>query len=93
MDSTLEDLIRQRAYFLWLDDSASTDATYFWLIAEREVMAEVAAHAATAGERAEAAAPANRRSGENQEARRVNALVQLSPDAPYEQTATGIATG
>ena len=26
MDSTLEDLIRQRAYFLWLDDSASTDA-------------------------------------------------------------------
>ncbi|MFO1097057.1 MAG: DUF2934 domain-containing protein [Xanthobacteraceae bacterium] len=93
MDSTLEDLIRQRAYFLWLDDSGSTDATYFWLIAEREVMAEVAAQSATARERAEVAAPANRRSGENQEARRVNALVQLSPDAPYEQTATGIATG
>ena len=93
MDSTLEDLIRQRAYFLWLDDSASTDATYFWLIAEREVMAEVAAQAATARERAEAAAPANRRSGENQEARRINALVQLSPDAPYEHAATGIATG
>ena len=93
MDSTLEDLIRQRAYFLWLDDSASTDATYFWLIAEREVMAEVAAQAATARERAQAAAPASRPSGENKEPRRINALVQLAPDAPYEQTATGIATG
>lgn len=93
MDSTLEELIRQRAYFLWLDDSASNDATYFWLIAEREVMAEVAAQAATAREHAEAAAPANRRSGENQEPRRVNALVQLATGATYEQTATGIATG
>ncbi len=93
MDSTLEDLIRQRAYFLWLDDSASTDATYFWLIAEREVMAEVAAQAATAREPAEAAAQANRQSGERQEPRRINALVQLAPDATYEQTATGLATG
>jgi hypothetical protein len=74
----LEDRIRERAYFLWLDASEAGDATYFWLIAEREVLAQVAV---------EAAARLNLESAEQQSARRVNALVQLAAGANREQAA------
>jgi Protein of unknown function (DUF2934) len=74
----LEDRIRERAYFLWLDASEAGDATYFWLIAEREVLAQVAV---------EAAARLNPESAEQQSARRVNALVQLAAGANREQAA------
>jgi hypothetical protein len=39
MNLSLEDRIRQRAYFLSL--SGAGDETHFWLIAEREMTAEV----------------------------------------------------
>jgi hypothetical protein len=42
MGLTLEDRIRWRAYFLWLNDGDAGDESYYWLIAEREVLAEVA---------------------------------------------------
>jgi hypothetical protein len=48
MESTMEDRIRQRAYFLWLDNDRTGDATYFWLAAEREVLAEIEKEATTA---------------------------------------------
>ena len=42
MQLALEDRIRQRAYFLSLSGSGSGDQTHFWLVAEREVLTEVA---------------------------------------------------
>jgi Protein of unknown function (DUF2934) len=37
MKLTLEDRIRERAYFLALSGGGAGDATHFWLIAEQEV--------------------------------------------------------
>ncbi|MEZ5889596.1 MAG: DUF2934 domain-containing protein [Xanthobacteraceae bacterium] len=87
VNSNLEDRIRERAYFLWLDASKAGDATYFWLIAEREVLAQVAIEAATNLQLPQAAAKRSPGIGEHQSARRVNALVQLAPGKSREQTA------
>ena len=46
MNLSLEDRIRQRAYFLSL--SGAGDETHFWLIAEREMTAEVVTESAPA---------------------------------------------
>ena len=46
MNLSLEERIRQRAYFLSM--SGAGDETTFWLTAEREVMAEVATESAPA---------------------------------------------
>ena len=48
MKLTLEDRIRQRAYFLSLSGGRAGDETHFWLIAEREVLAEIAMESAAA---------------------------------------------
>jgi len=80
----LEDRIRERAYFLWLDASEAGDATYFWLIAEREVSAQVAM---------EAAAKPNPESAERPSTRRVNALVQLDAGSSREQVALDVIAG
>jgi DUF2934 family protein len=93
MKLTLEDRIRQRAYFLWLDGSGAGDATYYWLIAEREVSAEVALEAATALQLAETAAKPPPESADHQLARRVNALVQLAPGANREQAGVDLVAG
>jgi len=50
MNLSLEDRIRQRAYFLSM--SGAGDETTFWLIAEREVMAEVMMESAPASPKA-----------------------------------------
>ena len=42
MELTLEHRIRERAYFLSLAGGGAGDGVNFWLIAEREVLAEVA---------------------------------------------------
>jgi hypothetical protein len=84
---TLEDRIRERAYFLWLDASEAGDAAYFWLTAEREVLAQVAIEAAMLPQLPQAAAKRGPETGERQAARRVNALVQLAPGMSREQTA------
>ena len=47
MKLTLEDRIRQRAYFLSLSGGGAGDETHFWLVAEREVLTEVATESAT----------------------------------------------
>ncbi len=83
MNLNLEDRIRERAYFLWLDASEAGDATYFWLIAEREVLAQVAM---------EVAAKPNPES-ERQSTRRVNALVQLDAGANREQDVLDVIAG
>ena len=48
MRLTLEDRIRQRAYFLSLSSGGAGDETHFWLVAEREVLTEVAMESAAA---------------------------------------------
>jgi hypothetical protein len=44
--TTLEARIRERAYFLSQSGGGADDGTHFWLIAEREVLAEVAMESA-----------------------------------------------
>ena len=43
MQSTLEDRIRDRAYFISQAHGGAGDDRHFWLMAEREVLAEIAA--------------------------------------------------
>ena len=80
MKLTLEDRIRQRAYFLWLDGTGAGDDIHFWLIAEREVLAGVAMEAAVAYQLAEATEKPN-------PAQRVNALVLLKSVSNCQQAA------
>ena len=40
---TLRDRIRERAYHLWSNGSGQGDDNDYWLMAEREVLAEIAA--------------------------------------------------
>lgn len=54
MQLTLEERIRERAYFLSESAGGGGDDTHFWLIAEREVLAEIATESATAVQVAEA---------------------------------------
>jgi hypothetical protein len=54
MELTLEHRIRERAYFLSLGGGGACDGVHFWLIAEREVMAEVAMESVAASQLAEA---------------------------------------
>ena len=48
MELTLEHRIREHAYFLSLAGGGAGDGVNFWLIAEREVLAEVAMESAAA---------------------------------------------
>lgn len=43
MEQTLHDRMRERAYHLWKSGDGQGDDNHYWLIAEREVLAEVAA--------------------------------------------------
>ncbi|MGZ9086850.1 MAG: DUF2934 domain-containing protein, partial [Rhodoplanes sp.] len=54
MELTLEHRIREHAYFLSLAGGGAGDGVNFWLIAEREVRAEVAMESAAASQLAEA---------------------------------------
>ena len=54
MATTLEDRIRERAYFLSQSGGGADDGTHFWLIAEREVLAEVAMESAANSQPSEA---------------------------------------
>ena len=47
MEPTLEDRIRERAYFLSLSGGGAGDGAHFWLIAEREVLAAMESAAAS----------------------------------------------
>jgi hypothetical protein len=40
MDSSFQDRVRERAYFVWLDAGGAGPADRFWLQAEREILAE-----------------------------------------------------
>ena len=43
MEQTLQDRIRERAYHLWSNGCGQWDHNHYWLMAEREVLAEIAA--------------------------------------------------
>ena len=62
MEQALQDRIRQHAYFLWISGGGAGDETHYWLLAEREVLAEVAMKSAAAFQPAEAAAKRSPRS-------------------------------
>jgi len=81
MELSLEDRIRRHAYFLWLDGGGGAgDDVCFWLIAEGQVLAEVAVEAETARQITAAEA-------ELSPARRVNALILLESDSNCEEAA------
>ena len=54
METTLEHRIRERAYFLSQSGGGADDGTHFWLIAERDVLAEVAMESAATSQLSEA---------------------------------------
>ena len=72
MKLTLEDRIRQRAYFLSLSGGGAGDETYFWLVAEREVLAEVVMESAAASPEAI----------QSVQAAKPTAVVQANPESP-----------
>jgi hypothetical protein len=80
MELSLEDRIRRRAYFLWLDRGGAENDVYFWLIAEGQVLAELAVEAETTRQIAATEA-------ELSPARRVNALILLETDSNCEEAA------
>ena len=47
MEQTLQDRIRERAYHLWNNGCGQGD-DHYWLMAEREVLAEIAAESVSA---------------------------------------------
>lgn len=87
MEKNVEDRIRERAYFMWLDSDRGLDSTVFWLAAEREVLAEVEREAATASRRAEASPETTA----GRMARRVNALLLLESGSGREEADIGVA--
>ncbi|HEX5865737.1 MAG TPA: DUF2934 domain-containing protein [Casimicrobiaceae bacterium] len=54
---TLRDRIRERAYHLWSNGSGQGDDNHYWLTAEREVLAEVAAESLLVSASPETAQP------------------------------------
>lgn len=98
MEQALQDRIRQHAYFLWISGGGAGDETHFWLIAEREVLAEVAMESAAAFQLAEAtqspeAAKPSPGTAAHRLARRVNALVLLDSGSNCEQVASVFVAG
>jgi hypothetical protein len=92
MESALENRIRERAYFLWLSGGEAGDEKHFWLIAEREELADVAMNSAAAFQSAKARGKRSPRSGAHATGR-VNALVQLDSSSNCEQATFGRAAG
>ena len=57
MEQTLQDRIRERAYHLWRNGSGQGNDNDCWLVAEREVLAEIAAKSPLASASPETAQP------------------------------------
>ena len=57
MEQTLQDRIRERAHHLWSNDYGQGDDNHYWLMAEREVLAEIAAESQLASASPETAQP------------------------------------
>ena len=54
---TLRDRIRERAYHLWSNGCGQWDHNHYWLMAEREVLAEIAAESLLVSASPESAQP------------------------------------
>ena len=54
---TLQDRIRERTYHLWSNGFGQRDGNDYWLMAEREVLAEIAAESLLASASPETAQP------------------------------------
>ncbi|MEZ5785286.1 MAG: hypothetical protein R3D62_02090 [Xanthobacteraceae bacterium] len=81
VEKNLEDRVRQRAYFMWLDSDRGLDSTVCWLAAEREVLAEAEREAAASSPGLAA----------HQMARRVNALLLLESGPDDGEADLGVA--
>jgi Protein of unknown function (DUF2934) len=57
MEQTLQDRIRERAYHFWSNGSGQGDDNDYWLMAEREVLGEIAAKSPLASASLETAKP------------------------------------
>jgi|SRR5271166_800215 len=57
MEQTLQDRIRERAYHLWRNGSGQGNDNDCWLMAEREVLAEIAAESLLASASPETVQP------------------------------------
>ena len=69
MEQTVQDRIRERAYHLWSNGCGQWDHNHYWLMAEREVLAEIAAESLLASASAETAAPRKARGSTKSESR------------------------
>lgn len=87
MEMTLEDRIRQRAYYMWLDGGGGLDSTSYWLTAEREVLADTEREAAAVSPRMDA----DLDPAAHSLARRVNALVLLESGSGGDAADIGVA--
>ena len=57
MEQALQDRIRERAHHLWSNDCGQGDDNHYWLMAEREILAEIAAESQLASASPETAEP------------------------------------
>ena len=57
MEQALQDRIRERAHHLWSNDCGQGDDNHYWLMAEREILAEIAAESLLASASRETAEP------------------------------------
>jgi hypothetical protein len=57
MEQTLHDRIRERAQHLWSTGCGQADDNHYWLMAEREVLAEIAAESLPASASSETTPP------------------------------------
>lgn len=57
MEQALQDRIRERAHHLWSNDCGQGDDNHYWLMAEREILAEIAAESLLASASPETAEP------------------------------------
>ena len=79
MEQTLQDRIRERAYHLWSNGSGQGDDNDYWLMAEREVLAEIAAESLLASASPETVQPVPSVPAETATPRKVRATTKSSP--------------
>jgi hypothetical protein len=78
---TLRDRIRERAYHLWSNGSGQGDDNDYWLMAEREVLAEVAAESLLVSASPETAQPVTSVPAETAAPRKARATTKSSSRA------------
>ena len=87
MEQTLQDRIRERAHHLWSNDCGQGDDNHYWLMAEREVLAEIAAESPLASASSETEQPAPTVAVETATPRKASASIKSSSKAASKAAA------